>query len=423
MIRFYNGKILSFSPDACLSDGEVWTDGPLISHAGPVTGDLPSFEREINLNGGIVMPGFKNAHSHTAMTFLRSLADDKPLDRWLNEIVFPCEGKLREEGFYYLVKLGIMEYLSCGITSCFDMYYFRDVFVEACESAGFRAVICSGMNNFDSDPAIVERDFLRFNGGSALTGYVLGMHAEYTTSRERIEYVASLAKKYKAPCFTHLCETKKEAQGCIERYGMTAPVFLNELGFFDYGGGGFHCVYMSDEDIELFASKGLYAVTCPASNLKLASGIAPLEKLRKAGIPIAIGTDGAASNNALDMFREMYLATALQKVSCQDASALPAAEVLKMACVNGARAMGLNSCDDLAAGKAADLTVLSLDRPNMRPVNNLISNMVYSGNPSNIRLTMVNGKILYENGEFFIGDDAEKIYSETQKFADSLREC
>jgi 5-methylthioadenosine/S-adenosylhomocysteine deaminase len=249
---------------------------------------------------------------------------------------------------------------------------------------------------------------------------MLGIHAEYTTSLDRMEYLSDLAAKYQAPCFTHLCETKEEAEGCIKRYGMSAPLLLDKIGFYRYGGGGFHCCYLTEEDIRYFADHNLWAVTCPASNLKLASGIAPVEQMRKAGVKLAIGTDGASSNNALDMFREMYLVTALQKIYEEDASACPASEVLKMACVNGAHAIGLPDCDDISAGKLADITVINLRRPNMRPLNNLTANLVYAGSKENVRLTMVNGRILYENGEFFIGEDPDEIYCAAEEFVRSL---
>ena len=178
---------------------------------------------------------------------------------------------------------------------------------------------------------------------------------------------------------------------------------------------------MSEEDIALFARRGLWAVTNPCSNLKLASGIAPLDKLAAAGVPLAIGTDGAASNNALDFFREMYLASVLQKVREQDAAAGGADRVLEMACVGGARAIGLTDCDDLAPGKRADLTVIRLDRPNMRPLHNIPRNIVYAGSKENVRLTMVNGRVLYEGGQFMIGEDPERIYREAERMAKAVR--
>lgn len=420
MIRFYNGKILLFRPEPEILVGECRVDGSRICYVGPEKNDGTVFEREVDLKGDLLMPGFKNAHTHTAMTFLRSMADDKPLSNWLYEDVFPREAKLTPDAIYYLTKLGIMEYLTSGITSAFDMYFYNDAYTSACMESGFRSVLCSPMNNYDQDITNIEREFNKFNQYGDLISYCLGIHAEYTTSMERMQYMVSLAEKYKAPCFTHLCETKSETDGCLERYGMTPPQLLDSLGFFKYGGGGFHCCYFTDEDIELFARKGLFAVTCPASNLKLASGIARIESMRHAGVCIAIGTDGSASNNALDFFREMYLVTALQKYVNNDASVCPAEEVLRMACVNGAAAMGLSDCDGIAEGKKADMIVINLRRPNMQPENNIIKNIVYSGSKENVRLTMINGKILYENGEFFIGEDPDLIYSKSQEFVNSL---
>lgn len=411
MIRFYNGRVLSFQGGAHISSDEVWTDGGSIAYIGPAPEELPEFERQIDLRGDLLMPGFKNAHTHTAMTFLRSCADDMPLDRWLNEQVFPREVRLTDEMVYVFSVLGIMEYLTSGVTSSFDMYFHNEAYVRANTDTGFRTVLCASMNDFDSDPTNVEREFLRYNAHNELVSYRLGIHAEYTTSVERIKYMASLAEKYKAPCFTHLCETRRETEDCIRRTGKTPAKYLDELGFFNYGGGAFHCVYLSEDDVRLFREKGLWAVTCPASNLKLASGIAPIQRYIDAGLKLAIGTDGAASNNALDMFREMYLVTALQKYLLGDATACDAEKVLEMACVGGARAMGLDCCDDIAVGKKADLIVIDLSRPNMQPIHNIEKNLVYSGSKENVRLTMVNGRVLYENGSFFIGAEPERIYA------------
>ena len=415
MIRFYNGRVLSFQGGAHISSDEVWTDGGSIAYIGPAPEELPEFERQIDLRGDLLMPGFKNAHTHTAMTFLRSCADDMPLDRWLNEQVFPHEARLTDEMVYVFSVLGIMEYLTSGVTSSFDMYFHNEAYVRANTDTGFRTVLCSSMNDFDSDPTNVEREFLRYNAHNELVSYRLGIHAEYTTSVERIKYMASLAEKYKAPCFTHLCETRRETEDCIRRTGKTPAKYLDELGFFNYGGGAFHCVYLSEDDVRLFREKGLWAVTCPASNLKLASGIAPIQRYIDAGLKLAIGTDGAASNNALDMFREMYLVTALQKYLLGDATACDAEKVLEMACVGGARAMGLDCCDDIAVGKTAALIVIDLTRPNMQPIHNIEKNLVYSGSKGNVRLTMVNGRVMYENGSFFIGAEPERIYAKANE--------
>lgn len=420
MLRFYNGKILSFTNGIEIKDGEVWTDGGIISYVGKGADERPAFEREIDLKGDLIMPGFKNAHTHTAMTIFRSLADDMPLDRWLSEQVWPYEAKLTGEAVYDLTKLGIMEYLSSGITASFDMYFKNDYYAKANVDAGFRTVICAALNNFDADITNIEREYLKFNDYNELVSYKLGIHAEYTTSVERMEYMAALAEKYHAPCFTHMSETKAEVDGCIERYGLTPPQLLNRLGLFKYGGGGYHCVWLSEADIALMAEKKLYAVTCPASNLKLASGIAPIDALAQAGVPLAIGTDGAGSNNALDMFREMYLMSTLQKVQLNDAAAGCAERTLTAACCGGARAMGLDDCDDLAVGKRADLIVIDLHRPNMQPLNNIAKNIVYSGSKENVRLTMVNGRVLYENGEFYLDEGTEDIYARCNEWREKI---
>ncbi|MCI7740974.1 MAG: amidohydrolase [Clostridiales bacterium] len=421
MIRFFNGRTLRFGGGMRITEDEVWVDGGSIVHVGPAPEALPEFQRQIDLKGDLLIPGFKDAHTHTAMTFLRSLADDMPLDKWLSEQVWPNEAKLTGEAVYCFTRLGILEYLSGGITSAFDMYVKNDSYAQACIDSGFRTVICSGLNNFDADPENIEREYLKFNHLHELVSYALGIHAEYTTCMERMEYMASLAEKYQAPCYMHCAETKNEVEGCIERYGLTPPQLLDRVGLFRYGGGGFHCTWMSEEDVSLFARKGLWAVTNPASNLKLASGIAPIARMQRAGVKLAIGTDGAGSNNALDMFREMYLVTALQKYAEDDASACPADTVLEMACAGGARAMGLSCCDDIAPGKKADLAVIDLHRPNMQPLNNIGKNLVYAGSKENVRLTMVNGKVLYENGEFFIGGEPERIYAEANDFMRRLR--
>lgn len=421
MIRFYNGRVLTFCDGTKISDDEVWTDGNVVRYVGPKKEKMPAFEREIDLKGDLLMPGFKNAHTHSAMTFLRSFADDMPLDKWFYEKVLPNEAKLSPDMLYVMTKLAIMEYLTSGITSSFDMYMHNDAYVKANLDCGYRTVICSSLNNYDRDITNIEREYIKFNDCGELISYQLGFHAEYTTGMDRMEYMAGLIQKYKAPMFSHLAETKGEVEGCNERYGVTPAVLLDKLGMYDYGGGGFHCVWMSDEDIEIFKRRKLWAVLNPASNLKLSSGIAPVCRFLDEGIGMAIGTDGAGSNNALDMFREMYLVTALQKYVTGDASACDADKVLEMACVGGARAMGLNDCDCIAEGKKADLIVINLSCPNMRPINNISKNIVYSGSKENVRLTMVNGRVLYENGEFYIGEDAEKLYSEVEKMMEVIR--
>ena len=277
---------------------------------------------------------------------------------------------------------------------------------------GYRSVLCGSINDFGGTVEGIEEEYNKFNRFDPLISYQLGFHAEYTTKRGTLEGLAKLSQKYKAPMYMHSSETKSETDGCRERYGLSPTQFFEKLGMLEYGGGGFHCVWFDEEDMRIAREKGLWIVTNPSSNLKLASGIAPLCEMKRRGIDrMAIGTDGAASNNCLDMFREMFLTTGLSKVREMDAAGIPADAILYMATAGGAHAMQLTDCDRLAAGKKADLVMIDLHQPNMQPENNLIKNLVYSGSKQNVNLTMVNGQILYENGEFHIGFDPEEIYA------------
>ncbi|MBD5141477.1 MAG: amidohydrolase [Ruminococcus sp.] len=403
-LRFYNANILS-AKDMTISSGELHTCGDKITYVGnnPPKGE---FTREINLCGNLLMPSFKNAHTHSGMTFLRSYADDMPLNDWLFKQVFPMEDKLTQDDIYHLTKLAALEYFSGGTTACFDMYFHPDYIEKAAIDTGMRLVLCGavsgGDNQADFDSALTRlEDYLtRFNGKNSLVSFKMGFHAEYTTHISILKAIAELARKHKQPLYTHNSETANEVQGCIERHGKTPTVLFEELGMFEYGGGGFHCVHMSDEDLEIFKRRGLWVVTNPCSNCKLASGIAPLNKMHDMGINLAIGTDGPASNNALDMFREMYLASVLQKIKENDAAAMPADAVLKMAVSGSALAMGLTDCDELAEGKKADIVVIDLDQPNMQPLNNTVKNVVFAGSKSNVKMTVSDGVVVYEDGNF-----------------------
>ena len=420
-IRFFNGTILTLENGTELSSGEVWVFDHLIGYVGKPQDNNIKWDREINLNGNLIMPGFKDAHTHSAMTFLRSFADDLPLDKWLNEKVFPMEARLNDDLIYAFSKIAIMEYLTSGITSNFDMYISPNPVIQASIDCRFRTVMTGGLNNFTQTVEEIDECYKKYNGYNPLISYELGFHAEYTCSRELLEGMASIAKKHQAPVFCHNSETKKEVKECLDRYGTTPTVFLDRLGMFNYGGGGYHCVHMTKDDISVFEKHGLSVVTNPGSNAKLASGVAPISKFMKKGINIAIGTDGPASNNCLDMFREMFLTTSLAKLKEKDASAVDANEVLKMATLGGARAMGLRNCDTLSRGQLADLIVIDLNQPNMQPINNITKNLVYSGSKQNVVLTMVNGNILYEKGEFNIGEEPEKIYETANKMLAKIK--
>ena len=412
-IRFFNGYYLEQTNVPV--KGEVHIEDGHIVYAGPSTEKHISFDREINLKGRLLMPGFKNAHTHSPMTFLRSFADDMKLADWLEKKVFPYEARLSGGDAAAFTRLAVAEYVAGGITAAFDMYFFPEEIAKAASSMGFRMVLCGAVNNFSQSPELVGEYYERLNHMDSLISYRLGFHAEYTANQTILKKIADLAEKYEAPVFTHNSETAQEVQSCIERYQMTPTALFEKLGLFRFGGGGFHSVYLTEADMDIYKRNHIYAVTNPASNLKLASGIAPLCAFMERGIEIAIGTDGPASNNALDMFREMYLAAVLQKLKENDAAACPADAVLKMAVQNGARVMGLDGCDRIAPGKKADLIVIDLNQPNMRPCHNLVKNLVYSGNPGNVVMTMIDGRILYEDGQFYFNESIEDIYREAEE--------
>lgn len=436
MIRFYNGRVLTMNGSMEVQDDyEVWTDGTQIVRVGKAA-DLCAadacrgasarktdvrFDREIDLQGNLLMPGFKDAHTHSPMTFLRSYADDLSLQEWLHQQVFPMEAKLTPEMIYHFTKLAVLEYLTSGITASFDMYVEPEANAKANVEMGFRTVLCGTLNDFKDSISDLDYYYQKYNHYHPLISYQLGFHAEYTTSEALLRGVAELAKQHQAPVYTHLSETAKEVADCRKRYGSSPVKALADMGIWEYGGGGFHCVHTSEEDMEIIREKGLYVVTNPASNAKLASGIAPITALLKRKIPLAIGTDGPASNNCLDMFREMFLVTALAKLREQDAAACPAEEVLTMAITGGAAAMGLTDCDCIAEGKQADLIVIDLHQPNMQPVHNCVKNLVYSGSKQNVSLTMVAGRILYENGSFHVGEEPEQIYEAVRKDLQKLK--
>jgi len=421
-IRIYNARVLTMEQGKDIFFGEIHVKGNRISYVGDAA-NAPKgeWDREIDAQGNVVMPGFKNAHTHSAMTFLRSYADDLPLHEWLNNQIFPMEAKLTPDDIYHLSKLAIMEYLTSGITANFDMYLTPDTIAQASFDCGFRTVMVGGLNNFSQSFEGLEEWLNKYNNPEDLVTFQLGFHAEYTNSRENLEKLAALVQKYKAPISTHSSESAGEVEGCIERHGMTPTALFNSLGMFDYGGSCYHCVYMTDEDLDIMAQKGICVVTNPASNLKLASGIADITRMLEKGVHIAIGTDGPASNNCLDMFREMFLVTGLAKVRENNAAAVSADNVLRMATVEGAYAMGLKDADVLAEGKFADLIVLDLNQPNMQPINNIVKNIVYSGSKQNVKLTMVNGKVLYEDGKFFIGTPAQEVYAKANEIISRMR--
>lgn len=420
-LRLFNARIMTMEIPGEIFRGEIRIEDEKITYVGQeLAVEEEVFDREIDCGGNLLMPGFKNAHTHSAMTVFRSLCDDLNLQDWLNNEIFPREAKMTGEDCYELTKLAILEYLTSGITAIADMYLTPETIADACEDMGMRCLLVSGLNKFGPALEIIEERYQKLNGKYDLVSYALGVHAEYTCSRELLEQVSQMLHKYKVPFYTHMSETEAEVKECIGRYDKTPVAFFDELGLFDFGGSIYHGVHTTDEDRVILKERGISIITNPASNAKLASGIAPIEDYLKEGVMVGIGTDGASSNNCLDMFREMFLVTALAKLREKDPSAVNAIKVLEMATVNGAKAMGLKDCDILAAGKLADIIMIDLNQPNMQPLNNIAKNIVYSGSKMNVKMTMINGKILYEDGRFAQNIHVNEIYEKANNILKRL---
>ena len=413
-----NARILKMDNDQ-ITNGNLVVIDDCIAFIGEDYSKYAPFDIIRDCKGNVIMPGFKNAHAHSAMTFLRSKADDLSLQDWLFTTIFPREEMLTKKDVYEMSKLAFLEYLTSGITACFDQYYFPLSTAKAAEEMGFR-VLLLGTYNADCDlNGLIER-YHEFNDKDGLVKYCLGVHAVYTLQPDELEKVVEACHILKAPFYIHVSENEKEVSDCYKEKGMSPVAFLDKNHAYDFGGGGYHCCFFDDNDIEIFKKHNCSVVTCPGSNSKLASGIAPISKYLERGLNVAIGTDGPASNNSLDMFKEMTLLYSLQKLTLKDARALPAFEILKMATVNGAKAMGLTECDILEVGKKADIIEIDLNRPNMQPINNIISNIVYSGSKENIKMTMINGKILYKDGKFYTKERPSSIYKKVTRIGERI---
>ncbi len=420
-IRLYNAKILTMAEGEDIFEGEVHVDGNEISFVGTAD-EVPAglaFDKEIDCEGNVLMPGLKDCHTHSGMTAFRSLADDLNLQDWLNNEIFPREAKMSGEDCYWLTKLAILEYLTSGITAIEDMYLTPETIADACIEMGMRCELVSGLNKFGPTLEVLEDRYNKLNNRHPLIGFKMGVHAEYTCDRELLENVAALVNKYEAPLYVHMSETETEVRECRDRYDKSPVALFDELGLFNYGGVIYHGVWVDEEDMDILYRRNVMVVSNPASNAKLASGIAPLTAYLEKGIVVALGTDGPSSNNALDMFREMYLASVLGKLREMDPVAVPATEVLKMATVNGSMTLGHNS-DILGEGKLADIIMIDLHKPNMQPVLDIPNNIVYSGDKTNIKMTMIDGKILYMNGEF-TDTDVDEIYAKSEEIMKRLK--
>ena len=423
-------RILIKNIHALLADGttpetNICIDGSKISHIG----EVPENFRPAKIIDGtnrFAVPGFVNAHTHASMTLLRSYADDMELMDWLNGMIWPAEAKMKRADIYWGAMLAALEMIQSGTTTFADMYGpCMDEVASVVADSGLRAVLSRGLIGIapDADQKFAENVTLYKDFNGAADGRITVMfspHAPYTCPPDYMKKVAKEAQALDAKIHIHMHETKTEIKDSVKAYGKRPFTWVAETGLFDGGAAvAAHCVHLDESDIAVMKKHDIRAVHNPGSNMKLASGIAPVPKLFKEGICVALGTDGASSNNNLDMLEETNLAALLHKVDTFDPLSVPALEALKMATEYGAKALSIKNLGVLSEGNSADITLFCTEGSAWCPKNNLVSLLVYSANASSVDTVLVNGKVLMEKKELKTLDE-ERILYEAQRSADRL---
>ena len=366
---------------------------------------------------GLILPGLINAHTHAAMALFRGLADDLPLEEWLNNYIFPAESRLNGDFVYWGTKLAVAEMLLSGTTTFTDMYLFADHVARAAAETGIRAVVGEVLYDFPSPnygpPAAglkFSEDLCRAWQDHPLIRVAIQPHAVYTCSPELLQQCGELAAKYDTRLIMHLAETHREVEDCQARYGASPVAHLHRLGLLNHRLLADHAVVLSEADKELLAASGAGVAHCPESNMKLASGIAPVADLLRRGVPVGLGTDGCASNNNLDLIQEMDTAAKLQKVHCLDPTVLPAPTALSLATCGGARVLGLEKeVGTLAPGLKGDLIVIDLDQPHLTPLYDPYSHLVYAATGADVQTVLVHGRVVVQDRRLLSFDLAETL--------------
>jgi 5-methylthioadenosine/S-adenosylhomocysteine deaminase len=388
-------------------------------------------DKIIDGEGKILLPGLINTHTHLSMTLFRGLADDLSLDSWLNDHIWPMEANLNGDYCYIGALLGAVELIKSGTTTFSDMYFYMEDVARAVEDAGIRAVLSYGMIDF-GDAEKRENEFrenlsLFENCNGMADGRIkvfFGPHSPYTASEDLLVKVRELADEYGMGIHIHVSETEKEINDSLDEKGLRPFEYLEKIGFLGPDVVAAHSVWLSDEEIEIIKKHDVKVSHNPCSNMKLASGIAPVSKLIEKGVCVSIGTDGASSNNNLDLIEELKTASLLQKVSTLDPKVLTSDEAVEMATIKGAEALGWDSeIGSIEVGKKADIILIDTNSANMVPdSSSLSSNVIYSANGSNVDTTICNGKILMENKKLTVLDEQE-IYEKAKQAIKELKEA
>lgn len=419
-----NAYVMTMDPDVGdLKNGTVVIEDGKITEIGEKTSE--SADTVIDAKHSAVMPGLVNTHTHAAMTLFRGYADDLQLADWLEGHIWPAEAKLTAEDVYKGSLLACLEMIRSGTTSFADMYFYMDETAKAVEASGLRASLCHGLielwNEEKGATDLKEgKRFVRAWQGAAdgRIKTMYGPHAPNTCSEEYLTKVREEADRDGAGIHIHLLETEAELLAMKERYGKCSVHLLEDIGFLGPDVLAAHCVWLSDGDIEILGKRGVNVSHNVISNMKLASGIAPVHKMLEKGVNVSLGTDGCASNNNLDLFEEMKTAALLHKVNTFSPTALPARQVLQMGTVNGAKALGTET-GMLKVGMKADLIVVDMKKPHLTPCFDVPSHLVYSAKGSDVRTTIVNGKVLMDDYKVLALDE-QKVMEDAQKAAEEL---
>ena len=413
--------LLTLEDENILTDAAVGIKRDTIVSVGKTQRLLKQFspKRYFHYEHGLIMPGLINAHTHIPMTLFRGLADDLPLMTWLNKYIFPLEKKLKSEWVYWGALLGCAELIMSGTTCFCDMYLFADEVAKAADKAGLRTTVGEVLFDFPSpNYGPIEKGFfytetlIKKWSNHPLISIAVEPHAVYTCSLDLLKQAKKMSEKYNVPYVIHLAETKAEVEKAKEEFHCTPAQHLANLGILDENVIANHCVWLTDLDIELIEKHQVKVVHNPESNLKLASGIAPVTALLSRDITVSLGTDGPASNNDLDMFLEMDTAAKVHKLREENPTLMPAWQVLAMATKEGAKTLGMDKkIGTITPGKKADLIVLDFNQPHLIPVYNPVSHLVYAASGKDVLTTIVNGKVLMENRKIKTLD-LEEIYGQ-----------
>ena len=426
-----NGLVLTLDDrDQRFDPGGVAVRSGEIVAVGPRESVQTAFRavKTLDVTGCVVMPGLVNAHTHAAMTIFRGLADDLPLMEWLHQHIFPAERRLTEEWIYWGTMLACAEMILSGTTTFCDMYLFEHKVAEAARDAGMRALVGEVLYDFPSPHYGPIENGLEFTESlihrwrdDPLVRIAVEPHALYTCSPPVLQRCFELAERYEVPLITHVSENQAEVEEIIQRYGHRPVAHLERLGMLSPRLIADHCVALDDQDLELLAQRGVQVVHNPESNMKLASGIAPVTRLLAMGVNVALGTDGCASNNDLDLFGEMDTCAKLHKAVTLDPTVLPASTVLRMATRNGAKALGWEGeIGELSLGRLADLIVVDFRQPHLTPVYEPRSHLVYAARGSDVRHSIIHGRLVMEDRRL-LTMDRDEVMQRVRTFARTIK--